>query len=87
MSQSTTGPSSSSAGPEDRSTTFQPVEGGPETHSGTTLMVEAYAFIWIILMAWLVMLRRKQHALNLRIDGLEQAIDRAAAAKQSSKKS
>ena len=37
--------------PEDRSTTFQPVEGGPEQHSGSTLLVEAYAVLWVILMA------------------------------------
>jgi hypothetical protein len=66
------------ATPNDRATTFQPVEGGNEVHSGTTLMVEAYAAIWLILMAWLVLVWRKQAALHQRIDGLEHAIDRAA---------
>ncbi len=65
--------------PDDRSTTFQAVEGGTETRSGATLMVEAYAVIWTILMVWLVMLWRKQSALSKRLDGLEAAIDRAAA--------
>jgi hypothetical protein len=65
--------------PNDRATTFQPVEGGNEVHNGTTLMVEAYAAIWLILMAWLVLVWRKQAALHQRIDGLENAIDRAAA--------
>ena len=64
---------------EDRSTTFQPVEGGNEAHNGTTLMVEAYAAIWMILMVWLVMVWRKQASMNQRLEGLEQAIDRAAA--------
>lgn len=71
-------PASAPAAPSDRSTTFQPVEGG-ETRSGATLMVEAYAVIWVILMVWLVMLWRKQNALNGRLEDLDKAIDRAAA--------
>jgi hypothetical protein len=65
--------------PEDRSTTFQPVEGGPEQHNGATLLIEAYAVLWIILMTWLVFQWRRQGALNARLEGLERAIDRAAA--------
>jgi CcmD family protein len=76
---------SASTTPEDRSTSFQPVEGGPQQHNGATLMVEAYAVIWTILMVWLVMLWRKQAALSGRLDGLEQAIDRAAAKQQKGK--
>jgi CcmD family protein len=64
--------------PNDRSTSFQPVEGGAEQRSGFTLMVEAYTVIWMILMVWLVVLWRKQSRLNQRLDGLESAIDRAA---------
>jgi hypothetical protein len=63
----------------DRSTTFQPVEGGGEHRSGETLLVEGYAVLWILLMGWLLFQWRRQGALNARIDGLEQAIDRAAA--------
>jgi CcmD family protein len=74
MLQST--PSESTAA-EDRSTTFQPTEGGSEQRSGATLLVEAYAVIWTLLMLWLVRLWRKQAALNLRIDGLESAILKA----------
>ncbi len=73
-------PAGSANAPEDRSTSFQPVDAGTEQHSGMTLMVEAYAVIWSILMVWLVMLWRKQGALNARLDGLERAIDRTAAA-------
>ena len=65
--------------PEDRSTTFQPVERGTEQHSGATLLVEAYAVLWVILMGWLFFQWRRQASLNARLDGLEQAIDRAAA--------
>jgi hypothetical protein len=68
--------------PEDRSTTFQPVEGGTETRSGSTLLVEAYVVLWIILMVWLVTMWRKQGSLNARLDDLERTIDRAAAAKK-----
>ena len=79
---STTGagtPAPSSTTPDGRSTTFQPVEGGAETRSGSTLMVEAYVVLWVILMAWLVMLWRKQGALTSRLDDLERAIDEGAA--------
>ena len=84
----TAGPANSALAtePTDRSTAFQPVEGGTETHNGSTLMVEAYAVIWTILMVWLVLLWRKQNTLNQRLDGLEQAIDRAAT-KQASRES
>jgi CcmD family protein len=63
-----------STAPDDRSTTFQPVEGGSEQRSGGTLMVAAYSVIWTLLMVWLVMLWRKQARLNERLEGLEGAI-------------
>ena len=74
-------PAASASGktPDDRSTTFQPVEGGTEQHSGATLLIEAYAVLWVILMGWLVFQWRKQASLNTRLAGLEQAIDRASA--------
>lgn len=68
-----------STAPDGRSTSFQPVEGGTEQRSGATLAVEAYAIIWMLLMLWLVLLWRKQAALNLRLEGLEGAIVRASA--------
>jgi CcmD family protein len=74
------------AAPDDRATSFQPVEGGGEHHSGEALLVAAYSIIWTLLMVWLVMLWRKQVRLNERLDGLEGAIvaagARAAAPKQ-----
>jgi hypothetical protein len=75
---------SASMGPDagtadDRSTTFQPVEGGSEQRSGSMLLVEAYTVLWLILMAWLVFQWRRQAAIGARLDGLERAIDRAAA--------
>lgn len=48
-----------------------------EHFNGYTLMVEAYAAIWLILMGWLVMIWRKSATLTARVDGLEAALDRA----------
>jgi CcmD family protein len=72
-------PEASAATPS--TSTFEPVQNAPEQHSGMTLMVEAYALIWILLMGWLVMMWRKQNTLNTRLDDLERALDRAAATK------
>jgi hypothetical protein len=44
------------------------------------LLVEAYAALWIILMAWLVLVWRKQNATDARLAGLEKVIERADAA-------
>ncbi len=76
----TASPAAASSGSSsaDRSTTFQPVEEGPEQHSGATLLIEAYAVLWVILMAWLLFQWRRQASLGTRIDDLERAIDRAA---------
>ena len=65
--------------PADRATEFTAVESG-EHYNGSTLMVAAYAAIWVLLMAWIYMLWRKQAVLGERLDGLEKSIDRAAAA-------
>lgn len=64
---------------DDRATEFKAVEGGPEQFSGNTLVVEAYAAIWLVLMGWLLLMWRKQSVLNGRIEGLEAALDRAEA--------
>lgn len=71
--------SASASDPDGRATEFTAVEGGNERYSGSTLLVEAYAAIWLILMAWIFMLWKKQASLTARLDGLEAAIDRAAA--------
>ena len=49
------------------------------TTAAATLLVEAYAAIWLVLMAWIFLLWRKQASLGERLDGLERTIDRAAA--------
>jgi hypothetical protein len=71
---------------DDRATEFTAVQGGNERYSGQTLLVEAYAAIWLILMAWLFLLWRKQATLTERLDGLEAAIDRAAKAQETKAK-
>ncbi len=71
---------SASGTPESRAATFQAVEGNqPEQHSGSTLLVEAYVVLWLILMAWLLTMWRRQGALRVRLDDLERVIDKAAA--------
>ena len=72
------------AAPDDRATEFKAVDGG-EKYSGSTLLVEAYAAIWLILMVWIHLLWRKQQSISQRLDGLESAIDRAAGAKEKKK--
>ncbi len=68
----------------DRSTTFQPVEGGTEHRSGETLLVVAYAGLWALLMGWVLVQWTKQTALARRLDALEGAVEKAAAAAKSS---
>jgi hypothetical protein len=73
-------PAASATKPDDRATTFQPVEGGStEQHSGTTLLVEAYTVLWVILLAWVLFMWRRQATLGARVGELEKALDRAAA--------
>jgi hypothetical protein len=67
----------------DRSTAFQPVQGGTEHRSGETLLVAAYAGLWMILLAWVLLQWTKQTGLSRRIADLEGAVakaDRGAAA-------
>jgi hypothetical protein len=65
----------------DRSTTFQPVEGGTEHRSGETLLVAAYAGLWILLLGWVLFQWTKQTALARRLDDLERDIAAAAIVK------
>lgn len=65
--------------PADRSTEFKAVDSG-ERFNGNTLVVEAYAALWLVVMAWVFFLWRKQAGLSERLDDLERVMDRAAAA-------
>ncbi len=73
---------SSSATPDDRTTAFHSVDTQSDQGLGTTLLVEAYAAIWIILMGFVLLGWRKQAAIGARLDELEKAIDKSEAAKQ-----
>ncbi len=66
-------------GADDRSTTFRPVEGGQEMQSGEKLLVEAYAAIWVILFAMILLSWRRKRRLDERMGTLSAAIDKARA--------
>ncbi len=68
---------SAAPSPDDRSTTFRPVEGGTEMQSGEKLLVEAYAAIWIILFAFVLLSWRRQRRLDERVAGLAAAVEAA----------
>jgi hypothetical protein len=69
-----------SDGAQDRGPTqFQSVGNAPATYNGYTLMVTAYALIWVILMVWLLMVWQKSRTIAARVADLDLAIDRAAA--------
>ena len=69
---------SAPSSPDDRATSFQAVQGEREHYSGETLLVSAYAVLWVIVLAWVALVWRKQAALTLRLDDLERVIDQAA---------
>jgi CcmD family protein len=62
---------------DDRSTAFRPVEGGTEMQSGEKLLVEAYAAIWIILFAFVLISWRRQRRIDERVASLEAAVEAA----------
>jgi hypothetical protein len=66
---------SAPSSPDDRATSFQAVQGEPEHYSGETLLVSAYAVLWVIVLTWVALVWRKQAALTLRLDDLERVID------------
>jgi CcmD family protein len=69
-------------GPADRDGQFQAVQGGTEIASGPTLLIEAYAVIWCILLGFLLVGWRRQSRLEAKISELEQAIARARTTKE-----
>jgi hypothetical protein len=68
----------SSSTPDDRATTFQAVKGEPEHYSGETLLISAYAVLWVIVLAWVALAWRRQVGLSTRLDDLERVLDEAA---------
>jgi CcmD family protein len=64
-----------------RSTDFRAVEGGPEIASGETLLVEAYALIWLVLFGFIFMSWRRQSRIDQRVGELERALATRSGAK------
>lgn len=80
MNQETPGTTQSAPNAATKPNDTTAMQGTPEVgekFNGYTLMVEAYAAIWLILMGWLVLLWRQQTSLTSRVAGLEAALDRA----------
>jgi CcmD family protein len=67
-------PATTTGDPGNRSTTFRPVEGGNTLQSGERLLVEAYAAIWFIVFAFVLLSWRRQLKLDRRIADLEAAL-------------
>jgi CcmD family protein len=63
--------------PDERSTSFQPVQGGSELQSGERLLVEAYSVVWILLFGFLWLSWRRQRRIDQRIELLERALTEA----------
>ena len=59
---------------EERSQSFRPVQGGDALQSGEKLLVEAYAAIWVILFALVLLSWRRQKQIDARIVTLEAAV-------------
>jgi CcmD family protein len=68
--------------PDERSTSFQAVQGEGEHYSGERLLVSAYAILWVVLFGWVAFVWRKQNALDARLDYLEHEIDKAGEKKR-----
>ena len=59
---------------------FVPVEGGSDSTSAESLLVIAYAAMWLLFFGFLAMTHRRQKALTEKVERLEQALKRADAA-------
>jgi CcmD family protein len=68
---------SASATPEGRSTEFRAVQGGDEMQSGTALLTEAYAAIWLLVLGLVLLGMRRVRRLEGRLDQLQGEVSRA----------
>jgi hypothetical protein len=64
--------------PDQRSTEFVAVSGGPETTSAEALLVSAYLVMWAILLVFVVFTWRRIQGLDRRLAELDRALDRGA---------
>ena len=67
-------PSDPAADPSQRSTEFHAVDGGAEVMSGETLLVEAYAALWVILFGFIFVSWRRQSRIDARVSELERLV-------------
>jgi hypothetical protein len=74
-------PESTTSQPGSRETEFRAVQGGTEMASGEVLLVEAYAALWVILLAFLLISWRRQSRIDSRLDGLERSFAQHAGPK------
>lgn len=56
---------------------FRPVTGGEEMQSGERLLVEAYAAIWLIMLGFVLLMWRRNRAVEARVAALDLAVSRA----------
>ena len=77
---SSAAPGTTASPADDRAKEFRPVSGQTEMQSGERLLVEAYAAIWLIVFAIVMVSWRRLRQIDQRIDGLEAAVARARAA-------
>ncbi len=73
----TTSSPAASATPEQRSTEFRAVTGGDQMQSGTALLTEAYAAIWLCLLGLVLLGMRRVRRLEGRLDQLAGDVARA----------
>lgn len=55
-------------------------QGPPETYSGESLVVVAYAFVWVAVFVFVVVAWRRTRGLEGRLDRLESALTKARSA-------
>jgi|GEM_PF-601786 len=67
--------------PAQRGTEFRPVDAGDTVASGETLLIEAYAVLWVILFVFLFVSWRRQGRIDARIDELERSLAHARGTK------
>jgi len=56
---------------------FVPVEGGSDSTSAESLLVIAYAAMWLLFFGFVAMTHRRQKTLTEKVDRLERALKRA----------
>lgn len=76
---SDTPPPSATTSPDGRATEFRPVSGGGQMQSGEMLLVQAYAAMWLIAFALILVSWWKVRQADDRLTTLEGALQKARA--------